>query len=29
MDKAGRATVLYVDDEELACKYVDYVAGSR
>lgn len=29
MDNAGRATVLYVDDEELACKYVDYVAGSR
>ena len=29
MDEAGRATVLYVDDEELACKYVDYVAGSR
>lgn len=29
MDSDGRATVLYVDDEELACKYFAHVAGAR
>lgn len=29
MDRDGRATVLYVDDEVLACKYFDHIAGAR
>lgn len=29
MELDSRATVLYVDDEELACKYFAHLAGAR